>query len=586
MSKIIINNNLSTELQITHTDNEPAKQLNTGDFKYIRNTVNELASIIPSGATLSDYNGQVCFIKDLDRGGSFIYDSTKVADSNSGTNFSGWIRQYDGAVNVKWFGAVGDGVTDDLLAIQKAVDNFNYIYIPEGRFSVSNTILINKSNVTLAGSGSTTTTLELKASEVPCIFIASSTPTDINTPIRYTNISGIGLTYGITPTFNTVEGVGIRLKNVVKSNFRDIFSYGFFGCMRIEGGGECEFSHIKLYTEQFFNTFMPNSYCLKIDALLMNDNIVKNTASHSFSNFNFRSWGQKGYLDKTIVIGGSDGVYFSNGHAGFGKHSCMFLSHNLTNRTDNFIVSVFLNGVHLDGGTISDYGFITGTTNTAGKITDIAVSGGQIALVNKDAVKIDNTLLSDVAISGCNIVNFNEIGVNINNCKNINLSGINIDKLDSLGTIGIILNNTNFSNISANISGVDTGISIQGTSTRNNIDCVFFTTIKDIDNIGTNYQNSVKGITNKSFNIASADTIDLSNIFDVAVITGTTTITTITGSSSYYNKIITLQFASAGCTVDTTGNIVLSSSFNSAQNQILTLRCDAYSAIWYEVSRS
>jgi len=128
MSKIIINNNLSTELQITHTDNEPAKQLNTGDFKYIRNTVDELASIIPTGAILSDYDGQVCFIKDLDRGGSFIYDSTKVSDSNDGTNFSGWVRQYDGAVNVKWFGAVGDGDyntgagTDDAPAIQRALD--------------------------------------------------------------------------------------------------------------------------------------------------------------------------------------------------------------------------------------------------------------------------------------------------------------------------------------------------------------------------------------------------------------------------------------------------------------------------------
>jgi hypothetical protein len=33
-----------------------------------------------------------------------------------------WVRQYDGAVNVKWFGAIGDGVSDDANAIQAAFD--------------------------------------------------------------------------------------------------------------------------------------------------------------------------------------------------------------------------------------------------------------------------------------------------------------------------------------------------------------------------------------------------------------------------------------------------------------------------------
>ena len=43
-------------------------------------------------------------VKDLDRGGTFVYDSTKVAENNQGTIFNGWVRQYDGAVNAKWFG--------------------------------------------------------------------------------------------------------------------------------------------------------------------------------------------------------------------------------------------------------------------------------------------------------------------------------------------------------------------------------------------------------------------------------------------------------------------------------------------------
>lgn len=60
-------------------------------------------------------------------GGKFYWDATSIEADNGGTviQVTGvvngrWKRTWSGDVNVAWFGAVGDGVTDDALAINSA----------------------------------------------------------------------------------------------------------------------------------------------------------------------------------------------------------------------------------------------------------------------------------------------------------------------------------------------------------------------------------------------------------------------------------------------------------------------------------
>ena len=43
----------------------------------------------------------------------------------------------DRGVNVKWFGAKGDGVTDDTLSIQSAIDTGRSIFLPPGKYNVT-----------------------------------------------------------------------------------------------------------------------------------------------------------------------------------------------------------------------------------------------------------------------------------------------------------------------------------------------------------------------------------------------------------------------------------------------------------------
>lgn len=94
-------------------------------------------------------------VKDIDRGGTFIYDNSKALENNSGTVFNGWVRQYDVAVNVKWFGAKGDGIVDDTVPMQKALNSSRNVIISSGIYKATSSITIPK-NTNIQGVGNPT----------------------------------------------------------------------------------------------------------------------------------------------------------------------------------------------------------------------------------------------------------------------------------------------------------------------------------------------------------------------------------------------------------------------------------------------
>jgi hypothetical protein len=76
-------------------------------------------------------------------GGDFYWDAVSVEADNGGTIFQAtgtttgrWKRIYSGAVNVKWFGAKGDGLTDDTITIQSAIAYNKDTYIPDGTYMI------------------------------------------------------------------------------------------------------------------------------------------------------------------------------------------------------------------------------------------------------------------------------------------------------------------------------------------------------------------------------------------------------------------------------------------------------------------
>lgn len=89
-------------------------------------------------------------------------------NSNGGTsagtiikvnNFFYWHRKFNGDVNIKWFGAKGDGINDDTVPIQNALNatKDEPLTFPTGNYIVSSILTFSGSNLFIKGNGSTIT---------------------------------------------------------------------------------------------------------------------------------------------------------------------------------------------------------------------------------------------------------------------------------------------------------------------------------------------------------------------------------------------------------------------------------------------
>lgn len=158
----LMNTWLSESTSVIASLNNAINAQNIANEEINQITLNAIEAItLDTIEDLATYEGTgLVMVKDINRGGTFISKTASEIDPNTGSLYvvnngtvfaklggGFWVRQYDGAVNVKWFGAKGDGINEDTTAIQAAFNSLTYdyrgmgkVYFPKGNYVVNNAI--------------------------------------------------------------------------------------------------------------------------------------------------------------------------------------------------------------------------------------------------------------------------------------------------------------------------------------------------------------------------------------------------------------------------------------------------------------
>src|SRR5690606_12105288 len=139
---------------------------------------------------LSTSSIKAAFLKAEGREGVFNwltgdYSSQVTADAYSGVyvkaddtsaSSGAWVRDFDGdTVDPRWYGAKGDGSTDDTTAVQAAIDSGFNVRLPSGHtFMIGAAGIAGQSNQEITGENRFTSILKLSESPTSEFIVYSS----------------------------------------------------------------------------------------------------------------------------------------------------------------------------------------------------------------------------------------------------------------------------------------------------------------------------------------------------------------------------------------------------------------------------
>lgn len=360
-------------------------------------------------------------------GGAFYYDSASVLADNGGTvikptaGAGRWLRPFSRTVNVRQFGATGDGTTTDTNSIQAAV---NYaatlvsssVYFPAGIYKITAEIVIGsipQVSISFIGDGSNvsvikqftnaTNGLNLQFLNVGALQPFTAEVAALGFQCNGTAGTGLVVSYGDPAVTINHTNPGLILRDVVVKSTSDANSWA--NGIDITSAWNCHLTDVFTSGSSHGGTWAN----LSGDGIAMHGVCVNSHLSNCQSSFflNGFHW-SKGAL---VVGNFTEGLFFSN---------CSFAQNR--------------RGIYIEG----DAAQVCSTIRIQGGLIETRAGIAGIHLLHVNDFGVSNTLIIPEAVGAvvgvlCDNCNYGEVGLveffaqlvgvkTVNTCTFINVS--------------------------------------------------------------------------------------------------------------------------------------------------------------------
>ena len=272
--------------------------------------------------TVGTREGEAILQRDI--GLTYTWTNTQGVD-NGGTILNvgtgSWLASFDGAIKVTWFGAKGDGATDDTASIQSAIDslpNGGKVILPVGNYRTTDTIYIRNANITFSGNG--------KGSVIGQGFSAGDavSVSSVDGEVYGTTLED----FNIKPIYTQITSGSLILmdgaRNFTVTNV--ILDDGFKG-LTLKG---CTQGYVTdllcIYEGNNGGLITGRRYVVVTESTNVNVG-TKHCGDVFFNNFNGRC-GNLNYCEYGVEINSGDGIWFDNFHIGNCEYGNLLINAN------------------------------------------------------------------------------------------------------------------------------------------------------------------------------------------------------------------------------------------------------------------